>query len=135
MISLLLTAALLSTASTSPVSDQTSDAAQLLAFLDATKRNADGKAQAMLTSDAYIGNYIQTKTSSFEEFARYSRECRLREIILVPTRDNKPMPIGVEWLCKYPEQDRAASFWFEGGKIARIGWGERITIDLSPEGR
>lgn len=130
MIAHLLAATLLSTATTPPASDQTSDAAQLLAFLDAARRGADHEAQAMLTPDAYIGNYTQTKASSFDEFALYAKGCRLREITLVPTRDNKPMPIGVEWLCKYPEQDRTAAFWIDGGKVSRIGWGKRVTIHL-----
>lgn len=109
--------------------DQTNDAALVLRFADAIRRGADAEAQAMLSPRVFIGDYRQSSRTSLSEFARYARGCSLAKVTLV-TNANRRMPIGLQWNCRYPEDARTASFWFEGQRISRIGWGEPPVIVL-----
>ena len=124
-----LAAALLSTASppVTVTADQTSDASLLLRFLDALEAGRYADARALMASEAFVGDYVQARRTPFKEFAAYARECELDQVDLIP-RGGQKMPIGVQWTCRYPEADRSASFWFEGKRISRIGWGSRLTI-------
>ena len=109
--------------------DQTADALLLLTFIEAVSRGDDEDAEALLTSDAYVGDYEQSQRTSFRDFAAYARGCKLSEIGLVPFVDSR-MPIGVTWYCGPLEGERNASFWFEGQRISRIGWGEPVVVKL-----
>jgi hypothetical protein len=42
------------------------------------------------------------------------------------------MPIGAQWNCRSSRANRYASFWFEGERISRIGWGERPVVKKPP---
>jgi hypothetical protein len=87
MITALLTAALLSAASVSASADQTSDASLLLDFLHALKRGSYSEAEALLAPGAFIGDYAQARRTTFQEFARYARECKLDGVTLVSGSD------------------------------------------------
>lgn len=129
MSHLLLTAALLlSSQAPSVAPDQTSDTELLLKFIGAVKRGENQGAQKMIKSGAFVGNYEQTKSSTFLEFANYARECQLSEVTVVPNAKGKRMPIGITWRCPLPEWERSASFWFEGESISRIGWGKPLVV-------
>lgn len=122
----------LSLASATPANasdDQTADALLLLTFIETISRGDDEGAEALLTPDAYIGDYEQSRRTSFDDFAIYARECKLSEIGLVPFFDSR-MPIGVTWYCGPLKGERNASFWFEGQRISRIGWGEPVVIKI-----
>jgi hypothetical protein len=106
-----------------PTVDQTPDALLLLRFVDAVKRGDDREARSLLAPTAFLGDYAQRNRSSYEALAAYARACRLKEIRLVNSRRGSRMPIGVEFVCPHPDPDRFASFWFEGSRISRIGWG------------
>jgi hypothetical protein len=110
-------------AAAAPLTDQTADALRVLQFVEALRRDAPEEARAMLTPTAFLGDYAQTKREGFEAFAAYGRGCQLKQISLVNVRDNRRMPVGVEWQCRHPEANRSASFWFERDRISRIGWG------------
>jgi hypothetical protein len=115
--------AIAASAAAAPSTDQTEDALRVLQFVEAVRRDAPAQAKAMLAPGAFLGDYAQKKQESFEAFAAYGRGCQLKQITLVNVRDNSRMPVGVEWQCRYPEADRFTSFWFEGDRISRIGWG------------
>jgi hypothetical protein len=130
---LILTATLLIPApATSSVPDQTNDARLVLKFVDAVKRGSIREAETMLRYGAFIGSYDQRKPTAFAEFASYAKECQLQHIILVTGVGGIRMPIGVKWFCPYPQNERDASFWFEGNSISRIGWGKPPVIKPSP---
>jgi hypothetical protein len=119
-------------AATPPVSapaDQTSDASLLLRFLDLLEAGRSDDAQALLAPGAFVGDYVQARRTPFAQFAAYARDCKLDHVKLVSASDQR-MPIGVQWTCRYPEVDRNASFWFEGKRISRIGWGSRPTVEV-----
>ena len=128
MISALM---LLAVGSAAMAPDQSSDVVLVSKFVEAVKRGADSEAQAMLTADVFIGDYSEKKRSSYPEFAEYARACQLRQLNSVPI-DSRRMPIGVEWRCRGLEPSRHASFWFQGDKIARIGWGPPMVIKIPP---
>jgi len=111
-----------------PSTDRTRDALRVVQFIEAVRGDAPTEAKAMLAPGAYLGDYTQKKRESFEAFAAYARGCQLKRITLVNVRDNSRMPVGVEWQCRHPEADRSASFWFEGDRISRIGWGAPVVI-------
>jgi hypothetical protein len=111
------------TLAAAPSTDQTGDALRVLQFLEAVRGGAPAKAKAMISPGTFLGDYAQKKRESFEAFAAYGGGCQLKQITLANVRDNSRMPVGVEWQCRYPEANRTASFWFEGDRISRIGWG------------
>ena len=128
-ITILTAAVLFSAQAASYAPDQTSDARLLLNFVDAVKRGAMKEAEMMLAPGAFVGNYAQKKPTTVAEFAVYARACQLRQVDVVT---GSRMPIGVKWLCPYPEYERNASFWFEGQSISRIGWGKPMVIQIPP---
>lgn len=111
--------------------DQTADALLVLNFIDAIRRGDYSEAEALLAPGAFVGDYQQSQRTTFSDFASYARGCKLSKVALVPSSD-KRMPIGTQWLCRYPEGDRHASFWFEGKRISRIGWGKPLLIKSAP---
>jgi len=125
-------ALLLSVSSANSTPDQTGDARLLLTFVDAVKRGEYKVAEAMLTPRAFVGDYTQSKATSFAEFANYARACQLRRLDVVTGVGKRRMPMGVKWSCPYPEGERDASFWFDGERISRIGWGKPLVIKILP---
>jgi hypothetical protein len=130
-----LALSLLSAGPTQASTDQTAEALLLLRFLDAVKRGNDKAAEALLAPGAFIGDYRQSERTGFTAFASYARGCKLSKLTLVPSA-NERMPIGVQWSCRYPENNRDASFWFHGKRISRVGWGKPPVIVVpQPERR
>lgn len=113
--------------------DQTADAKVVLELLDAIKSDDVARAKALVAPKAFIGNALQTQTSSFDDFANYARECKISNIMIIPTRSGQRLPISVDWTCLLPEPDRNASFWINDGQVTRISWGPRMTIKLQPK--
>jgi len=116
-------------ATSTPIPDQSSDLVLVSKFVEALKKGADGRAKAMLTAGAFVGDYHEKDRTTFAEFASYARECRVREVTIALHSERYPRgPIGVEWRCTGLEASRHASFWFEGNQIRRIGWGPLMVI-------
>ena len=130
MMSLIPLIALAVASPGAPADDQTPDALLVLEFIQAVRQKDKGRADSMLSKDAFLGDYAQRRRRSYEEFAAYARACQLRRISLVNVRDGSRMPIGVEWQCRNPEADRKASFWFKGDQISRIAWGTPPVIQV-----
>ena len=131
MLPFLLALGLLGSVPAQAPTDQTGDALLLLSFVEAVRLGNDKEAEALLAPGAFIGDYRQLKRTAFSEFASYARDCKLSKLTLVPAAD-KRMPIGVQWVCRYPRGNRDASFWFEGKHISRIGWGKPPVVVLPP---
>jgi hypothetical protein len=122
--------AMAASAASTPSADQTDNALRVLQFIEAMRGDAPAKAKTMLAPGAFLGDYGQRKRESFEAFAAYGRGCQLKQITIVNVRDDSRMPVGVEWQCRHPEANRFASFWFEGDRISRIGWGAPAIVRL-----
>lgn len=129
----MLAALLLMGAATVSTPDQTGDAVLALRFIEAVKNAADAEAQSLLSPGAFLGDYLQQKRGTYEELAGYVRPCQLTRVgVIALWRNYRPLPIGVEWSCRYPEGKRTASFWLEDNKISRVGWGDPPPTIITP---
>ena len=120
---------LMMVSATAPGSDQTNDARLVLEFVQAAKRGDLDEVLSMLLPDAFIGDYTQKERSSFNEFADYFRACPFLRVSTFPV-EGRRMPVGATWKCRGQGGERHASFWFEGDRISRIGWGQPVVIKI-----
>jgi hypothetical protein len=113
-----------------PAPDQTSDALIVAGLLQALRTGDDDGVSAALAETARLDGPAGSGPAALEGFATYARDCQLRHIKLLNSRNQTRMPVTVEWQCRYPQADRNASFWVEEDQIRRISWGPLPTVDL-----
>jgi hypothetical protein len=112
--------------------DQTPDIALVATFL-AKVRQGDPAAAAALARGAQIADSRTGAARSLAQFAGYAAGCPLRRVYAVPvhsSRDPRPLPLGMEWACRYPERERTASAWVENGRIRKLTFGAPVTVRI-----
>ncbi len=111
--------------------DQTQDIAVVATCLAKLRQGDPAAAAAALAPGAQIADSRTGAARNLAQFAGYAAACPLRRVYAVPLhagRASRPLPLGMEWACRYPRRERSASAWVESGRIRKLTFGEPITV-------